>query len=731
MAEAPAGPDVDGSERPSGGPPRGFWRGLDVDWPAEVDGGGACGADVDADGDGSSVDADEEGLLQMVAGVRAVLEAIGEDPNRDGLQKTPIRVARALRFATKGYRQSASSIIGTALFSEAPAGSARQPGEGGGAGGMVVVRHVDLFSCCAACLLPLRVRCHLAYVPAANRVVGLSKLPRVANAFARRLQTPQRLADELAHAIQDAFQPAGTAVALECWHLAAQEGPSGPQGRLFPAYDSGSGPKASGRTAANGAGDRSAGSRSLRSAAESRLGWRGSGGPGPAEVAVACAARGRFLTDGGGMWEEFAAMLQLDEGTALELPPAPPPLAPGATAAPPPHKDHGSTVQDGEPAAVLTSVSDDLLCPFAAHAVSPFAFLQLAEAPGGAGPAAAPGVEEAAAAAAGWQVATDAAVAAMESVLSAMCLPVAKEALSAAARRYVHHLIGSTRGLVHSVEEALTWHEPATPAIGSGPGSEAPASGAEAREAGAGQACGGGGRQVEAAGVRREEGTAGGPAGEADAEPPSVGHFRAASRSGTGTSPAAPKRRHVGGAAAAVQGARSDRPTGRVEGRKSVPAAESLPREPADVAAGGALRGRMVVHVSVPVSSLCEHHLLPFFGRIHVGYVAGAGGRHLARRAVARLGQLYGQRLQVQERLTRQVAEGVQTALGDAAGGGGVIAVVEASHMCMVSRGIEKGASSTATISALGCFAADGTLRAAFLRRLPRPPPGRLSDELW
>lgn len=116
-----------------------------------------------------------------------------------------------------GYRQKVKEIVQDALFPEA--GLDNGTGQAGGVGGLVVVRDINLFSYCESCLLPFAVQCHVGYVPSGKRVVGLSKLSRVADVFAKRLQEPKRLADEVCRALQNSFTPAGVSVALQCWHI--------------------------------------------------------------------------------------------------------------------------------------------------------------------------------------------------------------------------------------------------------------------------------------------------------------------------------------------------------------------------------------------------------------------------------------------------------------------------------------------------------------------------------
>ncbi|XP_057484433.1 GTP cyclohydrolase 1-like [Actinidia eriantha] len=149
--------------------------------------------------------------------VKILLQGLGEDVNREGLRKTPLRVAKALREGTRGYRQRVNDIVQGALFPEA--GLETGIGHAGGAGGIVIVRDLDLFSYCECCLLPFQIKFHVGYVPSGQRVVGLSKLSRVADVFAKRLQDPQRLADEVCSALQSGIKPTGVAVVLQCLHI--------------------------------------------------------------------------------------------------------------------------------------------------------------------------------------------------------------------------------------------------------------------------------------------------------------------------------------------------------------------------------------------------------------------------------------------------------------------------------------------------------------------------------
>jgi GTP cyclohydrolase I len=137
--------------------------------------------------------------------ITQLLVALGEKPGRNGLRKTPERVAKALQFMTQGYRQHVGHILNGALF----------PLE---YDEMVIVKGIDFFSLCEHHLLPFFGRCHVGYLPN-KKVVGLSKIPRIVDAFSRRLQVQERLTVQIAEALQDALQPHGVGVVMEARHL--------------------------------------------------------------------------------------------------------------------------------------------------------------------------------------------------------------------------------------------------------------------------------------------------------------------------------------------------------------------------------------------------------------------------------------------------------------------------------------------------------------------------------
>jgi GTP cyclohydrolase IA len=137
--------------------------------------------------------------------VREIIELLGEDPTRSGLVKTPDRVARSLRFLTGGYRQDPDKILNGALYEVAY-------------DEMVIVKDVEIFSLCEHHLLPFFGRCHVAYIPS-KKVVGLSKIPRLIDAFARRLQIQERLTNQIAQTIMERIHPLGVGVVIEARHL--------------------------------------------------------------------------------------------------------------------------------------------------------------------------------------------------------------------------------------------------------------------------------------------------------------------------------------------------------------------------------------------------------------------------------------------------------------------------------------------------------------------------------
>ena len=142
---------------------------------------------------------------EMMAAVRTMIVGVGEDPEREGLLKTPKRVAKAMKFLTSGYNESLEDLINGAIFDE-------------GHDEMVLVRDINFFSLCEHHMLPFMGRAHVAYIPN-QKVVGLSKLARIVEMYSRRLQVQERLTRQIAEALQTVLEPKGVAVVMEASHM--------------------------------------------------------------------------------------------------------------------------------------------------------------------------------------------------------------------------------------------------------------------------------------------------------------------------------------------------------------------------------------------------------------------------------------------------------------------------------------------------------------------------------
>src|SRR5579863_901910 len=149
--------------------------------------------------------ANTEGTETVADLVRRMLQLIGEDPDRDGLRRTPERFEKALRFLTGGYQQDPEKLLNGAMFNVCY-------------DQMVLVKDIEVYSLCEHHMLPFFGKCHVAYIPD-KQVVGLSKLPRLVNMFARRLQIQERLTNQIASAIQQKISPLGVGVVVEARHL--------------------------------------------------------------------------------------------------------------------------------------------------------------------------------------------------------------------------------------------------------------------------------------------------------------------------------------------------------------------------------------------------------------------------------------------------------------------------------------------------------------------------------
>ena len=145
---------------------------------------------------------------KLASNIKSILSEIGENTERDGLLKTPERVAKSMEFLTNGYDKDPSKILKSAMFAEDYSQ-------------MVLVKDIELYSLCEHHMLPFFGKAHVAYIPNGN-IVGLSKIPRIVDVFARRLQVQERLTDEIKDCLQDTLNPIGVAVVIEAQHLCMQ-----------------------------------------------------------------------------------------------------------------------------------------------------------------------------------------------------------------------------------------------------------------------------------------------------------------------------------------------------------------------------------------------------------------------------------------------------------------------------------------------------------------------------
>jgi GTP cyclohydrolase IA len=162
-------------------------------------------APIAASSNGEERFLDVEQEVEFESLIRRQLELLGEDPSREGLLRTPKRVAKSLTWLTRGYRQDAWSAVGEGVFAEAH-------------DHMVMVRDIELYSLCEHHLLPFFGKAHIAYIPS-GRILGLSKLPRLVDVFARRLQVQERLTAQIADAVEEVLKPSGVGVVIEAMHL--------------------------------------------------------------------------------------------------------------------------------------------------------------------------------------------------------------------------------------------------------------------------------------------------------------------------------------------------------------------------------------------------------------------------------------------------------------------------------------------------------------------------------
>lgn len=150
----------------------------------------------------------EDKMRNIESLTKSLLKELGEDPKREGLIKTPLRVAKAWEYLSQGYNQNVEKLINNAIFSE-------------NYDQMVVVKDVEFYSMCEHHLLPFFGHAHIAYIPN-GKIIGLSKIPRLVDMFARRLQVQERMTQEIANSLNDALNPSGVAIIIEAQHMCMQ-----------------------------------------------------------------------------------------------------------------------------------------------------------------------------------------------------------------------------------------------------------------------------------------------------------------------------------------------------------------------------------------------------------------------------------------------------------------------------------------------------------------------------
>ncbi|KAG0480927.1 hypothetical protein HPP92_011785 [Vanilla planifolia] len=421
-----------------------------------------------------------------------------------------MRVAKALTEGTRGYGQKVKDIVQGALFPEAGFDHVR--GQAGGFGGLVVVRDINLFSYCESCLLPFSILCHVGYVPSGERVVGLSKLSRVADVFAKRLQEPQRLANEVCQALQSSIMPAGVCVSLQCWHIPFPE-----------VLTCNLSPKHSSKSSVQGW---------VRTAVSSRTGV--------------------FEDKNSSFWNDFYNLLK--------------------------HRGVG-LVSDDSGGSVVHS-----WCPSRSNDVPECNGLVKKNSLHNGRTSSMP------------VVAQSELLAAVTSIIQSLGEDPLRKELVGTPARYVNWLMYFRKSNLDIKQNGFILNK-------------------------------------------------------TDSHESSNGYM---------------------------------------------PSTDEL-----------------ITELRLPFCAQCEHHLLPFHGVVHVGYFFDGKKQGINRMALQSMVHFFGCKLQVQERLTKQIAEAVYSVLGK-----GVMVVVEASHVCMISRGIEKVGSSTATIAVMGKFT--GSAKALFLEAISK-----------
>eukprot|EP00252_Welwitschia_mirabilis_P027544 TRINITY_DN9476_c0_g1_i1.p1 TRINITY_DN9476_c0_g1~~TRINITY_DN9476_c0_g1_i1.p1 ORF type:complete len:551 (-),score=86.21 TRINITY_DN9476_c0_g1_i1:388-2040(-) len=494
----------------------------------------ACVEDDESDAENQMEERKSEVIMDSV---RTLLHALGEDVSRDGLKRTPLRVAKALNDATRGYRQTVKDVVGTGIFTES--GMDTAAGCGGGNGGLVVVRNIDHFSSCEACLLPFKVRFHIGYVASNQRVIGLSKLSRIAEVFAKRLQSPHKLVYDVSKALHDTIRPLGVAVLLECWHIPC------------PGLE------------ANAA--------QSESSSVDMPGWM---------KHSVHQGIGVFEHGTGDFWNEFISVLKL------------------------------RGIEATKSFCVGSRFQKRSWCPF--HAIDDL-----------------------------YHLLTD--------------------STSDKHKMIYHHHIAKPSSV-----NILPNLKPLT---------KSTASYMEMMAA------------TEAIILALGE--------DFSNEELQLTPFRFAwwLLTFSKTNAALQPDYHIS----------KNEATQKLRGHPMNQVMQTKD-----------LSCQFLSEIGIPFFSQCEHHLLPFFGYAHIAYFPVDGAVHVDRADITSIVQFFSQRLQVQERLTKQIAEMVYSVCNAT----GVIVVLEASHICMMARGIEKMGNDTATTATLGRFLTESSAKASFFENI-------------
>ncbi|KAL2630688.1 hypothetical protein R1flu_015374 [Riccia fluitans] len=687
----------------------------------------------------SIVDRRTSSELQMAAAVKILLKEIGEDVEREGILKTPLRVAKAFQSFVSGYGLSPEAIIGGALFTEA----GTDGGTGGGSGGMVVVRKIDSFALCDTCLLPFRLRSHVAYIPSGQRVVGLSKLPRVVSMLSRRLQNPQKLCNELVQALYDSFGSLGVGAAVESWHL---EWP--------------------------GVADRN-GSPTGGGCVEDRLGF----GWVPTSV---YAARGKFESLQSSLWDEFLSIVEMD-GIEIRRPSL------GTINALPgkdkscPFFSYSGSADCHDSVSALAQAIESLLRAEGEHVsredlemtTSRYVNWLLSATDGSSQQLAdlivndtelsslpvhvsGNGCRNHVRSAYGndTQQDTSACVVSSHHSCSKGAVYAGTNGIANGHSNGVHNawtterVNGYSNGVSHGVSSGGVSAVQSIDeynsngvhhVIGNGFGNGHSNGVQYAGTAGCVNGFGNGvSHGVTSGGVCAVQSTDehnrngvhhvitngcvnGYSNGISHGSAGAVNGFRGsgdvcngnhggqngvANGYSNGTAHAVPNN--------IVSGYSKDIRQNMANGVHSLPYGGIRLGKPLLSGLDDRSGSPFILELDLPLSSLCEHHLLPFSGVAHVGYLGGTVG--LERSLVLKIVRMFSRRPQVQERLTRQIAEAIAP-LADVPW---IMVVVEANHMCIISRGAEKLGSTTATVATAGQLANDGAMRAAFLKKISR-----------